>query len=1014
MLYRSGDLAKSIIHPQALNVSGLLDPSLSAAVLEHSTSQLSIIMPESFPGENTRRVWALNKRSSASILDAGILSVLLFRVSNNLLEIGMVGNGRYRHHVSDAERDLLAGLLKRMATSGLDWKHSITTDDGHTSSAIIEKLFEFAIHRSDEDLVKIMLELGADPNQQIKKRSHLTVTDSALNTAIRTHDSGIFKLLIEVGAVPDQSSLLQAIIQKDLKTADDIFRSKPSLDVNFNYVKHICFSPWKFHQDGCDVYFPIRTDRATLADIILFSQGKDYGAGHRCTCAKFSLISATTHQHGCPLQAETAALQYLLQREITVDVNTMIAAAWSGNVVAVYILYQNGVSADGFNSIGMSPLSVAVCNTDGDFETILLLLNLGAKPNLPRTHPYFGFVPSALHLMCCLCEPNQDILSLFYAAGADFNYYARYYTLEHASAIGYGKFRKIHGRIGVWFEALLGKIWSLKVETVLEYAIANNRTSVALGLINSGCILTGREMLLTAKLGGVAIVQALLQRDASPVSAQGEHGRHVMQQVMQHALRNGNSPIVELLIATGVVLQEEDILNTFQQFDRSMWYNSNPPNTLSIEIQIALIRATPNLDQQEFQAESFIGHVCRSFSKEAIHYMLSRYPTAYSSVAVCHAIHRRVRPATGLIPGDDFGTENFEDLTSRRLTARLDDVQENTAILVAAMYGRHDIVQMLISPRMALTMKTGTVPGVVISEFLQNATDPTGCRLKARLPTSHRLYGLNELSYLCRDSDMVECSPVMAAVMAESSSVAECMVEHLISCSYQMDTLSVLAAVVRDRMSILQRFQRLDTWHTVMGNDVRPSGCPSALQMAVFLNRIDMIQSLIEAGVSSNEPPATDTSLWYPARTAFQFAVEAGNVDLMNMLIGAGADINAPAAPGEGATALQIASIKGYLGIARYLIESGADVNAPRAEREGRTALEGAAEHGRLDMLQLLLLSGADIGGAYREQYVRAVLLAERESHSTAARLLRQEREWTIEDHKLYEERREVEDWLYS
>jgi len=94
----------------------------------------------------------------------------------------------------------------------------------------------------------------------------------------------------------------------------------------------------------------------------------------------------------------------------------------------------------------------------------------------------------------------------------------------------------------------------------------------------------------------------------------------------------------------------------------------------------------------------------------------------------------------------------------------------------------------------------------------------------------------------------------------------------------------------------------------------------------------------------------------------------------------------------------------GHLEIVRYLIELGADVNAAEAPKFGCTALEGAASNGRLNMLQLLLHSGAATEGLHRKQYIKAVLVAEKGTHTAAAGLLRQHRDWTAEDDGLYEQ----------
>lgn len=119
-------------------------------------------------------------------------------------------------------------------------------------------------------------------------------------------------------------------------------------------------------------------------------------------------------------------------------------------------------------------------------------------------------------------------------------------------------------------------------------------------------------------------------------------------------------------------------------------------------------------------------------------------------------------------------------------------------------------------------------------------------------------------------------------------------------------------------------------------------------------------------------------------RTPLQHAVEKGNMELIKMLLQHGARVDGPPARDGGATALQIAALQGYIGIARRLIDLGADVNEAPARFNGCTALQGAAEHGRIDMLQMLD-EGALVVGDGEVQYERAVELAERNGHNTAA-----------------------------
>jgi ankyrin repeat protein len=175
-------------------------------------------------------------------------------------------------------------------------------------------------------------------------------------------------------------------------------------------------------------------------------------------------------------------------------------------------------------------------------------------------------------------------------------------------------------------------------------------------------------------------------------------------------------------------------------------------------------------------------------------------------------------------------------------------------------------------------------------------------------------------------------------------------------------------------------------------------GGRTALQAASEEGHVELVQLLLDAGADVNAPAAESLG-----RTALQAASQKGHVELVRLLLDAGAHINASPSYG-GVTAIQAAAIKGYIRVVQLLLNSGADVNTAPAFFDGRTALEGAAEHGRIDILQLLINAGARTMGDGQRQYLRAVKFAEKEGRFAAAKLLRNHRHWTEEDHQIFED----------
>ncbi|KAI4679003.1 uncharacterized protein J4E88_006293 [Alternaria novae-zelandiae] len=122
-------------------------------------------------------------------------------------------------------------------------------------------------------------------------------------------------------------------------------------------------------------------------------------------------------------------------------------------------------------------------------------------------------------------------------------------------------------------------------------------------------------------------------------------------------------------------------------------------------------------------------------------------------------------------------------------------------------------------------------------------------------------------------------------------------------------------------------------------------------------------------------------------RTQLQAAAEAGSTEIVEHLLNQGVSANEPPSKRAGATALQLAAITGNINIATILLKAEADINAPPAFFNGRTAFEGATEHGRIEMMIFLVGEGADLLANNNEQYRRAIAFAEQNRQYAAKSL---------------------------
>lgn len=116
--------------------------------------------------------------------------------------------------------------------------------------------------------------------------------------------------------------------------------------------------------------------------------------------------------------------------------------------------------------------------------------------------------------------------------------------------------------------------------------------------------------------------------------------------------------------------------------------------------------------------------------------------------------------------------------------------------------------------------------------------------------------------------------------------------------------------------------------------------------------RVEVLQSLIKAGADLNIPGS------WNSQTPLLRAIGYNKYEIVKLLIESGADINIR--DKDGNTALFLASLYSLYIITKLLIEAGADVNAQTPT--GQTALIGAmiSNHSNINVIELLLESGAN------------------------------------------------------
>lgn len=960
----SGILSLINIHPSIKSQFPVILINQSK-VLRPPSDQAHPTLPEQSESDQTTWRDAVSRGGAPCDPEPQIftdLGLLIFQISNKM------SNGS-----SYDDRKLLSKLgntLKTVALTSSSWKGLLTAGGGPTSMSLIEQLFHFSITVKDVTLAKLMLQIGADPNQQIWDNG-LEICVSALDFAVKSRSDTILDVLLNASAEISQRSLNYAIRSRNFDTADRLLRSDPYLDPNFNYL------------DDLEEYQILQLQPLKLETVNLLGLVCLVYMDLHCICDDKS-STAMEHEHRCPRSKSLNSLRYLLKRQAVITLDTMILASFSADIIALRLLIQCGGNVCGVNKFGFSCLGGASLMMELRYDLFDLLLRSGATVNIPQNHNTFGFQASPLHRLVVRRLPRYGIINhellriseLMVESGANINYRIRYPGSSSELDEAHEKF--------LWSQhsedlTPMDIVVQAMAESPLEYAIITGHENVAFRLIQWGCQLTGREFKLSVKFGLLSLLQGLSKHGLCDFG-EGSIGRTCL----RLALRWGHGRIVHFLLGEGVKLGEHDIVDALQYPGIS---------ALSTDTQIDLIRATPDLDRREIFGIPFLELCCLKFSVASVRELFKQYPAAYDSGALCAIVLRALNHHGNLIDG--FRLKDIEAISSRRTESNCDWEKENTSLLIAAIFMHPKTLRILVNSDTACMSQTACLPKDV---FYWIFDQRFGSNPFKQMDPTHML----------RNQDWVACSPLIGLVATWTQwvyqSTIEDMLDHLLACSYEPDALTVVLAAERGDLRILRRFQCLKNWRSIVsidGHD-RPLWCPTALQVAASHGNEKLVELLLDAGVSVNEKPANQPIGELTPRTALQAAIDVGNLRLIDRFIEHGADINAEAAEDSGATALQLSCIHGSLDLSLRLLELGADPNAKGALRRGRTALEGAAEHGRIDTIQLLLNYGVSTDGPHREQYIKAVVHAERNQNFAAAALLKEHRAWTDEDEECY------------
>lgn len=159
-------------------------------------------------------------------------------------------------------------------------------------------------------------------------------------------------------------------------------------------------------------------------------------------------------------------------------------------------------------------------------------------------------------------------------------------------------------------------------------------------------------------------------------------------------------------------------------------------------------------------------------------------------------------------------------------------------------------------------------------------------------------------------------------------------------------------------------------------DDLEGKSCGyNALQAAIEREQLEVVQTLLAAGIDVNHPPSLcdKRGCWHQSKgeleSSLHAAINEENVQLVRILLEAGADPNVKNRQGE--MPLHYATREENIWLVQILLEAGADVNLPSAGglyfwghgvlSYSQTSLQAAALRGNSDIVEVLLKAGANV-----------------------------------------------------
>jgi len=837
---------------------------------------------------------SMSKASDQDNVAQQFLGLTFFLLSNNFLGPGVDVTGKILAWLQNSESMRLLEHLLSIREPAFE--------------SFAEKVFRIAIEAEDVKILKVLLDAGLDPNEQVCHGPY-GGRSSALQTACESNNLSLVRILVEGGADVNEVNVAWFDSQTPLQVAiecEGLELVSYLLDMGADVNKHSIFRP---------ALMSAASLRNSELVHILLSAGAD--VNYKEKDGETALLAATFRDKDCAIEDVIATVETLLKAGAGVDPvvedsdeysfggtvleraaewgdiklieilleaganisqSTLRFAAKSDNTQLVAMLLNAGANVDGRSCDGVSALRAAVDNENLDLVKILLEAGADVNPNVQVN----SFARLKTPLQAASHLGNIDLVRILLNAGAQVN------TRASRNA------KRDEPHVTALQDAVAtGK--SELVEILLE-AGAN---------VNGGGFSSGQSALLEAVLQkNTKLVQTLLDAGAevnvpagviapsTPLHAAIEWGDPIVIQNLLDAGANINAPIAnkngQTALAAAVRRRDTKMIHSMliagvdvNNPSARLWGKTALETAVETG-DIWLVRYILDVGANANDPQALLAAVEMKENIELVQVLLTarshvfgRGGKSYGCTALQRAIRNRdLEIIRVLLDADiDVNAPTLRSYRQERPGRYENAIRYGETSLGTAI--REDKEKHL--PLIRMLLDAGADPNTIVTESPKHTA-------------------------------------LLAAISMKNIAIAELLID-------------AGADVNAPAAKGLQR---------------------TALQAAAELGDRNLVQILLKAGAEVNALPAADKGV-----TALQAAAIGGYIGIACLLINVGAEVNAPPAKSEGRTALEGATEHGRIDMLQTLLDAGADLEGS-GEIQYTRALSFASSNGHCALRKLL------------------------------------------------------------